>query len=133
MTYQEAQEKQIEEKQKRIERMKKRWEEDKTPFVKAYEVPDLPIVDTVEWKTFYVPILIERGAIPKEKLIVGKRYYGNCRNANVAVWLGEVFEYQRYKFGYTFPEKINHFEDDNGYDLFVPIRELADGEEVDDE
>ena len=133
MTYQEAQEKQIEEKQKRIERMKKRWEEDKTPFVKAYEVPDLPIVDTVEWKTFYVPILIERGAIPKEKLVVGKRYYGNCRNANVAVWLGEVFEYQRYKFGCTFPEKIKHFEDDNGYDLFVPIRELADGEEVDDE
>ena len=52
MTYQEAQEKQIEEKQKRIEQMKKRWEEDKTPFVKAYEVPNLPIVDTVEWKTF---------------------------------------------------------------------------------
>ena len=89
MTYQEAQEKQIEEKQKRIERMKKRWEEHKTPFIKAYEVPDLPIVDTVEWKTFYAPILIERGAIPKEKLVVGKRYYGNCRNANVAVWLGK--------------------------------------------
>ena len=52
MTYQEAQERQIQEKQKRLERMKKRWEEDKTPFVKAYEVPDLPIVDTVEWKTF---------------------------------------------------------------------------------
>ena len=34
---------------------------------------------------------------------------------------------------YSPPEKINHFEDDNGYDLFVPIRELADGEEVDDE
>jgi hypothetical protein len=47
--------------------------------------------------------------------------------------LGEVFEYQRYKFGCTFPETINHFEDDNGYDLFVPIRELADGEEVGDE
>ena len=46
---------------------------------------------------------------------------------------GDVFEYQRYKFGFTFPEKINHFEDDNGYDLFVPIRELADGEEINDD
>ena len=32
-------------------------------------------------------------------------------------------EYDRYKFGFTFKEKINHFEDDNGYDLFVPLRE----------
>lgn len=133
MTQEELLDKKMQARQERLEKIKKYWEENKTPFVKAYEVPDLPIVDTVEWKTFYVPILIERGAIPKEKLIVGKRYYGNCRNANVAVWLGEVFEYQRYKFGCTFPEKINHFEDDNGYDLFVPIRELADGEEVDDE
>ena len=130
---QEELDKKMQARQKRLEQIKKYWEENKTPFVKAYEVPDLPIVDTVEWKTFYVPILIERGAIPKEKLVVGKRYYGDCRNANVAVWLGDVFEYQRYKFGCIFPEKINHFEDDNGYDLFVPIRELADGEEVDDE
>ena len=133
MTQEEILDKKMQARQERLEQIKKYWEENKTPFVKAYEVPNLPIVDSDEWKTFYVPILIERGAIPKEKLIVGKRYYGNCRNANVAVWLGEVFEYQRYKFGCTFPEKINHFEDDNGYDLFVPIRELADGEEVDDE
>jgi hypothetical protein len=133
MTQEEILDKKIQARQERLEQIKKYWEENKTPFVKAYEVPNLPIVDSDEWKTFYVPILIERGAIPKEKLIVGKRYYGNCRNANVAVWLGEVFEYQRYKFGCTFPEKINHFEDDNGYDLFVPIRELADGEEVDDD
>lgn len=133
MTQEELLDKKMQARQERLEQIKKYWEENKTPFIKAYEVPNLPIVDSDEWKTFYVPILIERGAIPKEKLIVGKRYYGNCRNANVAVWLGEVFEYQRYKFGYTFPEKINHFEDDNGYDLFVPIRELADGEEVDDE
>ena len=28
----------------------------------------------------------------------------------------------RTKFGYTYPEDINHFEDDNGYDLFIPIK-----------
>ena len=126
----EKQKKAIEERDARI---RKYWEENKTPFEKPYDVPNLPIVSSEEWKNFYVPILIERGAIPKNKLIIGKTYYGECRNACKAVWLGDVFEYQRYKFGCTFPEKINHFEDDNGYDLFVPIRELADGEEVDDE
>lgn len=112
---------------------KKYWDEVRTPFIEPYDVPNLPIVDSDEWKNFYVPILIERGAIPKNKLVIGKRYLGKCRNADIAIWLGDVFEYQRYKFGCTFPEKINHFEDDNGYDLFVPIRELADGEVVDDE
>lgn len=117
-------------KEERERQHKKAWEENKTPFVHSYDVPMLPVVDPKEWKEFYVPILIERGAIPKDKLTIGKKYYGECRNANVAIWLGNEFEYQRYKFGYTFPEKINHFEDDNGYDLFVPIRELEDGEEV---
>ena len=112
---------------------KKYWDEVRTPFIEPYDVPNLPIVDSDEWKNFYVPILIERGAIPKNKLVIGKRYLGKCRNADIAIWLGDVFEYQRYKFSCTFPEKINHFEDDNGYDLFVPIRELADGEVVDDE
>lgn len=59
--------------------------------------------------------------IPKSELIVDKEYDGICRNANFAVWKGEYFEYQRYKFGRTFTDKINHFEDDDGYDLFVPI------------
>ena len=126
-------EKQKKEIAERDNRIRKYWMEHKTPFEKSYDVPNLPIVNSEEWKNFYVPILIERGAIPKDKLVVGKTYYGECRNACTAVWLGDVFEYQRYKFGFTFSEKINHFEDDNGFDLFVPIRELADGEEVDDE
>ena len=140
MEFQECMEKQENEKTingdaKRImeENRKKYWSEARSPFTKPYEVPSLPIVDKKEWEDFYIPILIQLGAIPKNKLVVGKRYYGSCRNASVAVWLGDVFEYQRYKFGHTFPEKINHFEDDNGYDLFVPIRELEDGEEIDDE
>ena len=74
---------------------KKYWSETRSPFTKPYEVPSLPIVDKKEWEEFYVPILIERGAIPKNKLVVGKRYYGCCRIASVAVWLGDVFEYQR--------------------------------------
>lgn len=97
------------------------WETHLEPFKEPYDVPNLPIVDKFEWETFYVPILIKRGAIPKDKLEIGATYIGECRNASEAIWLGEYFEYQRYKFGFTYPEKINHFQDDNGFDLFVPI------------
>ena len=64
------------------------------------------------------------GAIPKRELQVGHIYLGRCRNSDRAVWLEEGrFEYVRYKFGFTYLEKINHYEDDNGYDLFVPLSE----------
>ena len=34
-----------------------------------------------------------------------------------------VFEYWRHKFG-VFLDVCNHFEDDDGYALFVPIKEV---------
>lgn len=86
--------------------------------------PNIPVVSQKEYNTIIIPNLIEWGAIPKSQLTVGKTYKGYCRNADKAVWLGDKFEYDRYKFGATFKEKINHFEDDNGYDLFVPYEEI---------
>ena len=84
----------------------------------------VPIMRNKEdYEKYVVKNFIRCGAIPKKDLVVGKTYIGSCRNAGEAVWLGEQFEYDRYKFGFTFKEKINHFEDDNGYDLFVPLRE----------
>ena len=62
--------------------------------------------------------------IPKSELIINKKYNGNCRNASEAVWNGEKFIYKRYKFGTDYIEKINHYEDDDGYDVFVPIEEI---------
>lgn len=59
--------------------------------------------------------------IPKDELVVGKTYKGNCRNSSIAVWDGKVFWYDRYKFGSTYIEPINHYEDDDGYDVFVPF------------
>jgi hypothetical protein len=59
--------------------------------------------------------------IPKVELVVGKTYKGNCRNSDNAVWDGKVFWYDRHKFGSTFRESINHYEDDDGYDVFVPF------------
>jgi hypothetical protein len=62
--------------------------------------------------------------IPKNELVAGRTYQGNCRNASEAVWDGSVFVYDRHKFGSTYKERINHFEDDDGYDVFVPMKIL---------
>ena len=60
--------------------------------------------------------------IPKSELVVGQEYPGYCRNACKAVWNGKVFHYMRKKFGGEFLEEINHYEDDDGYDVFVPVK-----------
>jgi len=53
-------------------------------------------------------------------------YVGSCRNAQFAYWTGSEFIHVREKFGSEFPEKINHFEDCNGFDVFKPYFELTD-------
>lgn len=60
--------------------------------------------------------------IPKKDLVVGQEYPGTCRNARKATWDGEKFHYMRTKWGNTYDEAINHYEDDDGYDVFVPVK-----------
>ena len=93
------------------------------PFTDDY-IPEPPITTPELYQKYVIPNFIRCGAIPKDKLIKGKTYFGSCRNADKAIWLGHKFEYTRHKFGASYQEKINHFEDDNCYDLFVPIREI---------
>lgn len=66
------------------------------------------------------------GMIGKHELEDGKYYYGDCRNANTAMWdtAQDCFVYQRTKFNQTFPETIKHPSDDDGFDVFLPIQEL---------
>lgn len=70
------------------------------------------------------------GMLRKSDLEDGMYYYGKCRNAFVAKWDNpkQKFIYMRSKFGSTFPEDINHPEDDNRYDLFIPIGECFPSE-----
>lgn len=93
------------------------------PFTDDY-IPEPPITTPELYQKYVIPNFIRCGAIPKDKLVVGKTYFGSCRNADKAIWLGDKFEYIRYKWGNSYQEKINHFEDDDGFDLFVPIREI---------
>ena len=96
------------------------------PFKTIDNIPNIPIVESEIYNNCIVPNLIRCGAIPKEKLITGKRYEGACRNASEAEWDGEKFTYKRHKFGDVYDESINHFQDDDGYDLFVPLKEIED-------
>jgi len=73
--------------------------------------------------------LYRKGILPKKDLEKGKYYFGKCRNADAALWNGHVFIYMRTKFGHKFPEEINHLEDDDGFDLFVPLKEIIPTEE----
>lgn len=95
---------------------------DSLPPYNGGHIPSPPKVSADIYQKVVIPGLIKFGAIPKKDLIPGKTYIGECRNADEAVWNGSVFIYQRYKFGDVFPEEINHFEDDDGYDLFVPVK-----------
>jgi hypothetical protein len=74
--------------------------------------------------------LYRKGIIPKKNLVKGKYYYGKCRNAKVALWNGYEFVYMRDFWGRSFfPEEINHLEDDNGLDVFIPLKEVVPTEE----
>ncbi len=92
-------------------------------FEKPEDVPHIPFVNSEEYKTFYIPKLIDAGAIPKHELIDGTIYIGNHRRAKRARWNKErdVFEYWRRKYQWNIDE-CNHFEDDNGFALFVPLK-----------
>ena len=107
-------------KDEREKRIKEYWK-NVPKFNSPHDVPDLPKVDQQEWKDYYVPKLIESGAIPKTELIENQSYIGNHRNAQVAKWNGQRFVYRRTKFNSVFDDECNHFEDDDGFALFVPI------------
>lgn len=111
-------------KEQRDENIKNYWKELK-PFQRAEDVPNLPKIDD-----FYKNRLIELGAIPKDKLEDGVWYYGNYRNSDLGKWddKAQEFGHWRYKFGYRW-DTCNHFEDDDGYALFVPLR-VANQEEL---
>lgn len=92
------------------------------------DIPSIPFFKTPEEYHNFCYMLIENGAIPKNKLKNKTKYYGTCRNADYAIWDADSqkFYYERWKFGIVSVDYINHFEDDDGSDLFIPIKEIVD-------
>ncbi len=106
-------------KEERYARVKEYWKT-RGPFKDKNDIPNLPRVDKKEWEEFYIPKLIELGAIPKKDLVVGEYYIGDHRCTKIARWNGNVFEYWKWEF-FPMEDECNHFEDDDGFALFVPI------------
>lgn len=48
--------------------------------------------------------------IAKEDMIVGKKYFCKARNFEIGTWNGEAFDYERTKFGFTFPDTEDHWD-----------------------
>jgi len=94
------------------------------PFKNTWDVPQIPQTTEELYKTFYLPRLIKAGAIPKNDLIDGQIYIGDHRRCIVGKWNAKLnkFEYNREKWGGTIPDTCNHFEDDDGFALFTPIK-----------
>jgi hypothetical protein len=94
------------------------------PFKNILDVPQIPQTTIELYKTFYIPCLIEAGGIPKKDLIDGQVYIGQHRRCVAGKWNANIqkFLYNREKWGGTITDDCNHFEDDNGFALFVPIR-----------
>jgi hypothetical protein len=111
----------IQVREERKKRIKEYWE-NLPKIINPNDVPELPRVDIQEWMDYYVPKLIEAGAIAKHDLVIDQIYVGEHRRANVAKWNGKEFVYNRTKFNMVYEDKCNHFEDDDGFALFVPIR-----------
>jgi hypothetical protein len=83
----------------------------------------IPTPITQKWlETQYI-----KGMIRKKDLKDGCQYLGSCRNSYAATWCAkdQKFYYIRSKFGSCFAETICHPEDDNGFDLFVPVRKIT--------
>lgn len=99
-------------------------------FEKPEDVPPIPRVTAEEHADFYVPKLIAAGAIPKTDLTDGAFYLGDHRRGRVGRWNAEKnqFEYWRHKFTAVYIDTCNHFEDDDGFALFVPIKQVTQEE-----
>lgn len=87
--------------------------------------------------------LEELGMIPRDQLEDRAYYFGICRNAQIAQWVespgypsknelpngninrGPCFYHMREKFNSIYVEQINHPEDDNGFDLFIPLKKIG--------
>lgn len=96
------------------------------PFQLSHDVPTLPNPLT----PFYIHQLHRLGAIPLVDLQDGQWYYGNYRNSKLGRWGADqhVFYHIRYKWGYHW-DTCNHYENDNRFALFVPLR-LATPHEI---
>lgn len=89
------------------------------------DIPPIPNVDVEFYNNNILPNLLRCGAIDKKNLIINKMYKGSSKLSKEAMWKGNFFIYIVDKWGTQSIKKINHFQDYNGGDIFIPIEEIC--------
>jgi hypothetical protein len=110
---------------------KKEWDKLKLVEVDGYVyVPRIPIPIT----PYHIEKLIEGGAIPLKDLVDQQWYFGNHRCCRLAQWDGKekIFRYYKNSFGVKHLDTCYHFEMDDNFALFVPIRKATDAEIIEE-
>ena len=71
-----------------------------------------------DWEPLY-----REGVLRKSQLKHGWFYIGQSRNATIARWnkTRNRFEHKRTKFTDVFTDYLDHPEDDQGFDCFLPV------------
>ena len=81
-----------------------------------------PLPQKFDLESYY-----DGGVIRKSDLENYAHYIGLSRSGNIAIWdpNDERFVCIRYKFSSAFVERTKHIEDDDGYDVFVPLKKVG--------
>ena len=97
-------------------------------FTKVDDIPEFPRCNTPEEFQNNVKSYIKAGAIAKKDLVSGAWYIGQSRSTNFAQWFSNPgrFYFIRYKFSGEYVDNMHHFEDDEGYDVFVPYKKVIE-------
>lgn len=94
----------------------------KKKFENIDDIPEFPRYKSKEEYQDIIEKYLELGAIAKEDLILGGWYIGQSRSTGIAQWIGDKFIFIRHKMDGRYIDSINHFEDDDNYDLFIPFK-----------
>lgn len=109
-----------------IKREQEMWENLKHFLGPGGFVPPLPR----NFTEYHINKLLDCGAIDKKNLEDGVWYFGDYRNAKFGRWDAEKekFYHRNYTMGGFRWDECNHFMDDDGAALFVPIRKATENE-----
>ena len=107
------------------------WIESKSIKITSVDdIPPVPVLDKDKLRNFYIPILEERGIIPKRDLVEGQWYEGKTREGRYGQWNLDSFVVPSIKSWSKLTVSHQKHYEDNAFmsDAFIPFRKLTDEE-----
>lgn len=107
--------------------MIKFWKNFNTILTDPKDVPTIHLFGK-DYQNYVIPALIRNGAIPKKDIKNGHFYYGEWRAGQFGKWDKEKGQFYiwRNKWNQWYLDQANHFENDDNYALFVPLKEITE-------